>query len=247
MFWSLICRALFPRVLRSIISRVTAFNCYSVRFEEHPDGQYCFVLTWEGNTLLDICINVEPLGQRVPQSELSSLSRIITSLPSASFPVSIRGVSPSILRVLSDERSDGQRFVYAQEFSADVLLHCYRVAHQEIFGLLEVTTMVDFLMLRLRGALQEPWMEDLPELRRCVVAGKVSFDELRGVVTELISIWETVREYVRYTGTRHIKSESDKVGIVLFQSAICSLAVGCCHHVYLAKYSSYCCYLDAKY
>ena len=102
--------------------------------------------------MLDTCINVEPLGQRVPQSELSSLSRIITSLPSASFPVSIRGVSPSILRVLSDERSDGHRFVYAREFSVDVFLHCYRVAHQEIFGLLEVTTMVDFLMLRLRGA-----------------------------------------------------------------------------------------------
>ena len=199
---------------------MTAFNCYSVRFEEHPDGQYCFVLTWDGNTLLDICINVEPLGQRVPQAELSSLSRIVTSLPSASFPVSIRGVSPSILRILSDERIDGHRFVYAREFSTDVFLHCYRVAHQEIFGLLEVTTIVDFLMLRLRGALQEPWMEDLPELRRCVIAGKVSFDELRGVVSELVSIWETVREYVRYTGPRHIKSESDKVCIVLFESAV---------------------------
>ena len=48
--------------------------------------------------------------------------------------------------------------------------------------------MVDFLMMRLRGALQEPWMEDLPDFRRCVVAGKVSFNGLRGVVTELMSI-----------------------------------------------------------
>ena len=77
--------------------------------------------------------------------------------------------------------------------------------------------MDDSLMLRLRGALQESWMEDLPELRLCVIAGKVSFEELRGVATELISIWETVREYVRNTGSRHIKCESDKVGIVLFQ------------------------------
>ena len=144
-----------------------------MRFEEHSDGQYCFVLTWEGNTLLDICVNYEPLGQRVPQSELSPLSRIVTSLPSAPFPISIRGTGPSVLRVLSDERSDGQQFVYAREFSSDVFLHCYRVAHQEIFGLFEVTIMVDFLVMRLRGALQEPWMEDLHELRRCVVAGKV--------------------------------------------------------------------------
>ena len=52
--------------------------------------------------------------------------------------------------------------------------------------------MVDFLMLRLRGALQEPWMEDLPELRRCVIAGKVSFDELRGVVSELVSNFNSI-------------------------------------------------------
>ena len=167
--------------------------------------------------MLDVCINVEPLGQRVPQSELSSLSRIVTSLSSASLPISIRGASPSFLRVVNDERSDGHRLVYAREFSSDVFLHCYRIAHQEIFGMLEVTTMVDFLMVRLRGALQEPWMEDLPELRRCVVVGQVTFADLRGVVAELVSIWDTVREYVRYTGPRHIKSEVDKVGIVLFQ------------------------------
>ena len=113
-------------------------------------------------------------------------SQVCLHLPS---PSSIRGTGPSVLRVLSDERNDGHRFVYAREFSPDVFLHCYRLAHQEIFGLLEVTTMVDCLMLRLRGAMQEPWMEDLPELRRCVVAGKVTFDELRGVVTELMSIW----------------------------------------------------------
>ena len=191
-----------------------------MRFEERSDGQYCFVLTWENENLLDICINVEPLGQRVPLSELSSLSRVVTSLPSAPFPISIRGTGPSVLRVLSEERSDGQRFVYAREFSTDVFLQCYRLAHQEIFGLLEVTTMVDFLVMRLRGALQEPWMEDLPELRRCVVPGKVTFHELRGVVTDLMSIWETVRECVRYTGPRHIKSESDKVGVICFMELL---------------------------
>ena len=109
----------------------------------------------------------------------------MTSLPSSPFPISIRGTGLSLLGVLSDERSDGQRFVYAREFSADVFLHCYRVAHQEIFGLLNFVG-----------------------LRRCVVAGKVAFSELREVVPGQVSIWETIREYVRY-----IKCESDKVGI----------------------------------
>ena len=99
---------------------------------------------------------MEKLDQRVPHAELSSLSRVVTILPSGLMPLGIRGMSPFLLRVVSDERSDGRRFILAREFSSEVFLHCYRVAHQEIFGMLEVTTMIDFLMLRLRGALQEP-------------------------------------------------------------------------------------------
>ena len=62
-----------------------------------------------------------------------------------------------------------------------------------------------------------------------------------------MSIWETGREYVRYTGPRHIKSESDKVGIVLFHGTISSLVVSYCHCVGWARYPSCCCYLDARH
>ena len=68
-------------------------------------------------------------------------------------------------------------------------------------------------MLRLRGALQEPCMEDVIQLRQCVVAEKVIFSELRGVIVDLHSIWESVREFVRYNGPRHVKSVSDRVGV----------------------------------
>ena len=97
-----------------MVSRVARFGHYSMTFEERSDGQYCFVHTWEGNSLLSLCVNVEKLGQRVPHAELSSLSRVVTSLPSGLMPLSIRGMSPSLLRVVSDERSDGRRFILAR-------------------------------------------------------------------------------------------------------------------------------------
>ena len=57
-------------------------------------------------------------------------------------------------------------------------------------------------------------MTDVPTLRRCVVAGRVSFVDLRGVVAELIPIWKTVREYVRFTSSPHLKSSTDRVSCV---------------------------------
>ena len=39
--------------------------------------------------------------------------------------------------------------------------------------MLEATAMVDFLLLLLRGALHEVWLEDVPELRRAIIAGSM--------------------------------------------------------------------------
>ena len=165
---------------------------------------------------MDVCINVEDVGQRVPDAELSSLSRIVCSCGGELMPLSIRGGPQSFVSVPSDNRTDGRLFVYCREFTSEVFLQCYRQAHQEIFGMLEVTTMVDFLMLRLRPALQQPWLEDLVTLRRCVLAGAVTLVELRAVIRELRSVWESVREYVRYTGSQHVKSSFDKVQLFVF-------------------------------
>ena len=171
---------------------------------------------WEENSLLDVCINVEDVGQRVPDAELSSLSRIVCSCGGELMPLSIRGGPQSFVSVLSDNRTDGSLFEYCQEFTSEVFLQCYRQAHQEVFGMLEVTTMVNFLMLRLRHALQQPWLEDLVTLRRCVLAGAATLVELRAVIRELRSVWGSVRENVRYTGSQHVKSSFDKVQLFVF-------------------------------
>ena len=119
-FQSLVCRAFFPRVLRSVISRAEAFGAYSVSFEGHLGGQHCVVRTWEGNSLLEVCVNVETLGQRVPDAEFPSLSRVVCSLPESSLPIIVHGVGSFLLRVLSEERTDGRQFVLARGFSSEV-------------------------------------------------------------------------------------------------------------------------------
>ena len=212
---ALICRALYQRVLRALFARVDTFGQYSVCFEDNEDDQQCTVRTWEKNVLLEVCVSVEPLGQIIPAAEFAAFSRVVSCLPSSQMPVAILGVSQSILRVLSDNREDGQRFVFCREYTSDIFMRYFRQAQHEFFGMLEVTTMVDFLMLRLKGSLYEPWMEDVRQLRRCVIAGRVLFDLLRGVVKELIGVWNSVRELVRFTGPRHIKSESNQVSTFL--------------------------------
>ena len=215
-------------MLRSLFARVAAFKDYSLVYEERSDGLYCFVRTWDDANLQDVCVRVESLGQQVPNAELSCLSRVVDSLSSCQWQLAIQGGSPTLHRVLSDNRVDGRRFIFCREFTEEVFLKCYREADHEIFGMLEMTSMVDFLMLRLRGALHEPWMEDVVELRRCVIAGRVAFAELCGVVSDLFSVWESVREYVRYTGPVELQTQPERVSFFVFLDCVGEvLVLGC--------------------
>ena len=198
-------------MLRSCFARVAASKEYSIIFRERDDGQYCVVRTWDENDLQSDCVQVEASGQRLHRSELSCLSRVVDSVASCQLPLAIEGRSASLRRVLNENRIDGRRFIIWQEFTVESFLQCFRQAHQAVFGMLEVT-MVDYLMLRLRGVLQEPLLEDVCVLRRCVIAGRVKFSELRGVIEDLLSVWEFVRSFVRYTGAEHLQSSSDWVG-----------------------------------
>ena len=216
MLQALICRALFPKVLRVVVSRISAFRDYSVFFTEDSDLVGCFVQTWYEDSLFSVCIRLEVSGQRVSCAELAGLSRIVGSLPSCQLPLSCQGGSPTLVRVLNDNRVSGRQFIVCRACTEKLFLQCYQEAHQAIFGGLEVTSMVDFLMLRLRGPLQESWMEDVPVLRRCVAAGHVMFCDLYKVVSELLPIWNSVREFVRFSGPRHVKCEADKVIISPF-------------------------------
>ena len=158
-----------------------------------------------------MCIRVESAGQRVPTAEMAGLSRVIDSVPSCQLPLLCQGGSASLLRVLNDNRIDGRQFLYCPEFTDEDFLRGYRQAEQEVFGKLDVASMIDFLVLHLRGALQESWMEKTHTLRRCVLAGDVTFAHLCLVASELVANWKIVREFVRFTGPGQARCEVDKV------------------------------------
>ena len=89
-----------------------------------------------------------------------------------------------------NERTDDRQFVLARGFSSEVSLHCYGVAHQELIGMLEVTTMVDFLRLRLRGASQDPLRECttfVVDIRAQPHESEISVEDVADIVTYLLS------------------------------------------------------------
>ena len=146
------------------------------------------------------------------RSELVPLAQFVHSLPNARLPLCIGGASPSRIRVIEDNRNDGKRFVAHVQFTEDVFLQCVRQAHQDVFGMVEVTSLVDYVIIRLKSAVYEDWTEGTFLLRKCVRQRFVVFEDLREVLTDLVDLWPSIRHSIRCTGLPHVKDHPDSVG-----------------------------------
>ena len=162
-----------------------------------------------------ICVGAQSLDQKVPDPKLLPLARVVSCLEGQQLPVSIVGASPSLILVLNTNRKDDRRFVTWQSFDEEVFLQCFRQSHQDIFGMVEVTTALEYVIHRLKGALYEGWAEDKPLLRACIREGSVAFCSLREILSDLIELWPSIRPYIRYTGHPHFKSPVDRASTVV--------------------------------
>ena len=183
---------MYPRVLRSVFPALGRFKDYSVEFKEESEGIYCYVRTWDVLRLKRVCVLMEDLDARLPRAEFSCLCRIASSVGGSKFPVTVVGGTSSLINCLNAVRDDGMTFVPYRPFTPVVSTKCVKQAHQDFFGMIDIVTVIDYLMSRLRTALHENWLDGHVVLRRCVRAGRVSFEELPAVAKDLVSLWQPI-------------------------------------------------------
>ena len=193
---------------------------------EHAMNTHCFMRRtrmWNGPLLcatgLDFCLRKICIGQEVsdqpmPKSELVPLAQFVHSVQNARLPLCISGASSVLLRVIEDNRTDGKLFVMHQQFSGEVFLHCVHQAHQDVFGMVEVTSLVDYVILRLKSAVYEDWTDDKVLLHKAIRQGFVAFQDLREVLTDLVDLWLSIRLFIWCTGLPHVKDQVDSVSLL---------------------------------
>ena len=184
---------------------------------------------WDDKEVKKICVGCESLNQALLLPELVPLSRIVRSLSAGQLPVAILGASPSLIRVLEDNRCDGRRFVVYLCFDEETLLRCVLQADQVVFGMVSVTTLVEYLVHRLKSALYEDWTEDILILRKCIRQGSVGFIDYRQFLSEVVDLWPTIRPSVRCTSHPDAKGKADS-GSCFFFSLFFLLVI--CHRFF---------------
>ena len=202
-------------MLRVVLGHLALSREYSVEFSWDNCMEYCYVGYWEEECLKKICVDSQPVDQEFPDAELVPIAKVLCSVEDAPWPVSIRNCSPLLLRVFSEGRRDSRQFIVNEPFDGNVFLQCFRQAHQDVFGMVELVTLVEYIVRRLKSALHEEWTEDKVVLQRCILKGAVDFSDLRRLVADLVELWPSIKPYIRCTGLPHAKDTVDTVSAVV--------------------------------
>ena len=179
-----------------VIKCVKTCGFFSFDFEEKTDGLYFFVRTWDLNRVIRICVCVEPVGQPFPEAEINCLSRFLSCVGTKFRPLVISGVSSLVNSFYNDSNKKQGKLLSYVQYSPELFIEHVRKAGGNLFGLVDPFTLLEFLVWKLKPALNEPWLVPLTALRRCLLKSCIELGDLPSVLPELVSVWNLVREFI---------------------------------------------------
>ena len=147
---------------------INNFGAYSVEFEER--GQFCFmsVRFWKENTLCLVTINRFARTVAHPTGFFGTLSRLISAISTQSGLVPVSGCPPEVFQALDEDSyfKKGVQFPFRfDEFELPRIMHRQNFS---VFGRVDFFSVLEHLILSLRGTLYQSWTLDAPELVKVI-------------------------------------------------------------------------------
>ena len=87
-------------------------------------------------------------------------------------------------------------------FNVSLLKRCLQKTASVVFGTLDLFSMTEFIVTRLKGAEHRDWMHSRQSLRRAIETGDLSLPGLVDAVSNIIGVWPLIVSYLKETGKK---------------------------------------------
>ena len=139
---------------------------YSLQFETVGRTRVMTVRFWKGDALVRVRLYCCPLAQGVPGSYFARASRLLSVISSKPKLVSVSGCSASVIQSFDD----CEEFLYGVQypfrfdaFSLPAIMHQFDA---NVFGIVDIFSQLQRLIVTLSGVLSHPWTTETPELTK---------------------------------------------------------------------------------
>ena len=180
-------QTLYPRILHRVQSGCKNAD-FSITFRENDNGLRCFVCFFANDVIREVSVVWEEPSPGLCDAEIKCLSCVLAILPAGQSPVVVLGCSSILFNAFSIWRKTECRPMHLPvlEYTSDVFKEHICEAWQVGTNLLDPFTILDYLLLRLVGAVQQARLMALPEFHGCLRQRQVPFASVCTVISELV-------------------------------------------------------------
>ena len=195
---------MLPRILTRVVDWVRAHRQFSVEFSTHGSATWVYIRTWKAGEFARVAVAKIDRYYGDANSELAILGKILSAVGSGASLVSLSGGSHTLVECYKEYLGSGytKTFLDYPIFNVRLLKRGLQKTASIVFGTLDLFSMTEFNVTRLKGAEHRNWMQSRQSLRMAIETGDLSLPGLLDVVSNIIGVWPLIVLYLKETGKR---------------------------------------------
>ena len=156
-------------MLNYCVTSISVSGSYSLSVQHTSTHNYVYVNFWSGSVYYQICLGSGTRGLLIPKKILIVISSFVTLFESVPSCITLIDCSARLEACLLSSLP-GQKLPSAPcSFGTTVFERCLALPTSNILERHDFRTILDFLLMKLRTALDRDWVHSLPVLHKVVL------------------------------------------------------------------------------
>ena len=194
LFQSIILSGLFPRILDQVIEWVKAHKQFGLEFEEGGSHTWVFLRTWRKDNFYPMAVGVIGRYFGDVNSKMVIFRQVLCAIGNGVSLVSNYEGSNTLIECYKEYLGSGYMRGLLDYPTFDVRLHkrCLQKTVFTVFRTLDLFSLTEFIVTRLKGGEHRDWMQPRRSLGRAIETDDLSLPGLVDVVSNIIGVWPLI-------------------------------------------------------
>ena len=160
---------MFHALMKDVIDGIATFGGFSLQCVRGDSRTHLFIRFWQQDNPRSLCLGTFDRHAVFPMGHLTSLSGLFSCFLENISAVSVIGYPPHFGKSLDHFSGSKNSTTNVPTFDFDDLCTLLRTPTSSVFGKADLFRLVDYLLIKMRHAMSEPWVQNSTHLRivRC--------------------------------------------------------------------------------
>ena len=157
---------MFRELMHYCVVKTGFTGICSLSYQSSSTANYLYLNFWSGNIYYQVCLGSEPRGILLPKKILALISSYLSLFESPPSCLSLINFDERLGASFIASLPGRQRPIAAFEFGPMELEKCIAMPTSRILERHDFRTILDILLMKLRTALDQEWLQALPVLHK---------------------------------------------------------------------------------